>query len=57
MNHEREVGGKVRLKQPERGYYSGEIICIDESNPCHLWIRLESGLEIRVYEDELDDEY
>jgi hypothetical protein len=54
MSREVEVGMRVRLHTPERGYTYAEIVGFYWPR----WVlRLSSGYEFSAYEDEFDLEY
>jgi len=52
MNREREIGDIAHLIKPEKGYRRVEIVDFDG---VRLVVRTESGWELTVYADELED--
>jgi hypothetical protein len=44
---------KTNLKKPERGYRNVEIIGFDGDR---IIVRTDSGLELSIYEDEMEKE-
>jgi hypothetical protein len=54
MNRERkyEIGDSAYLKEPYLGYRHVEIVGFEDER---LTVRISSGLEFTVYEDELEE--